>query len=138
MSNQIHSFAALKTWYKHIVLLVIFGLGVFLIPGFTYACSKKAMTAEQPSCSMKQDKTPLDKDFKKAKSCEKGDNQNDCSKECRHGSCSCSITSSPFSVLSPTEILTNLFSEVTRQKFAFNKTHYSSGFLTIWLPPKIS
>ena len=115
------------------------GLGFFLIPNLAYACSKKTPKIDKSIYLKIQVEKSEQKDCSKAKTCENNKNHQDCNGKCKHSSCECSISASPFSLSLPTEINTkDLFTALEKQKFTFKKAYYSSGYLSIWLPPKIS
>jgi len=127
----------LKTFSKHISFIILLCLGFFLIPSLSYACAKKSTQAEYKS-SLKDQIPKIERtDNCKTKPCENC-NDNDCTGNCKHSCCRC-ITSSPAFSL-PTLIyfkVTNLFAETKKQKFNFKQAYYSSGYSSIWQPPKI-
>lgn len=128
----------LKNLSKHISVFILLALGLFLIPGISYACAKKSASPKQTSCSKDKSKAEQ-KDCCKTKTCEKDKNQNDCSGKCKHGSCNCSTSSPSFGLPFSIDLKTkNHFAEIKKQIFGFEQAHYSSGYFTIWLPPKIS
>jgi len=120
---------------KHIGLLLLFALGFFLAPNQSYACSKTSTKTEKSTCSKKKSK----KDSAKANACKKNKHHDDCRGKCKHGSCYCSTSASSFSLLPLTEAKEKkYFVEVKKQKCSFEEACYSSGYFSIWLPPKIS
>ena len=122
----------LGNFNKHICLVMLLGLGFFLMPVFSYACAKKSTKSAKTSCSKGQNKKSEQKECCKTKTCKKD-------KNCEHNSCSCSTSSWSFSLPAPSDLETkNHFAQTKKQKFDFDRAYYSSGFLTIWLPPKIS
>jgi len=62
-----------------------------------------------------------------------------CGGGCSHNSCRCgaSITSLSLPVIIELKAK-NQFAAGKKQKFGFKEAYYSSGFFSIWLPPKIS
>mgnify|MGYP003599855473 FL=1 len=128
----------LKTFSKHISFIILLCLGFFLIPSIGYACAKKTVNTERKSCSKDQSAKAEHKSGCKDKSCKKCNDGHDCNGKCNHSCCRCITTSPAFS--SPTLIyfkLTNLFAETKKQKFNFKQAYYSSGYSSIWQPPKI-
>ena len=109
-------------------------LGFFLTPTLTYACGKPAEKTEKACCKKETSQT-------EKKDCCKSHSQNDknddgCGGKCKNPSCHC-----------PTALLTIALPFVTEMKYhniflekvtiAYTKTYVSSGFHSIWLPPKI-
>lgn len=130
----IYKFDVLKSLGKHISLLILLCLGLFLVPNQSYACTKKSTTAEQSSCSKETSKKTEHKD-----SCKKSNHDNGCEGSCKHSSCRCGASISSLVVPIDTELNTkNQFAEVKKQKFGYKQAYYPSGFFSIWLPPKIS
>ncbi|MBX9448593.1 MAG: hypothetical protein KL787_02240 [Taibaiella sp.] len=122
----------------HISILTLFFLGFFLMPNQSYACSKKSTQTEQSSCSKEKSKKSEHKKGCKGKSCKKCKSDN-CGGGCSHSSCRCgaSITSLSLPVIIELKAK-NQFAASKKQKFGFKEAYYSSGFFSIWLPPKIS
>ncbi|ASV79774.1 hypothetical protein CMU73_04005 [Elizabethkingia anophelis] len=121
------------------ILLIIFVLGVFLIPGQSYACKThaKKQVIEQASCCEHHDSQ--DKETCKKKCCqEKKDGTNPCSGKC--GSHSCQNSSQNFSVTLPfTKCLGEQFNIEDEKSYSpYKQPYYSSGYHSIWQPPKIS
>jgi len=128
----------LKTLSKHISFVILICLGFLLIPSTTYACTKKTTKTDLKSVSKSQFHKAEIKDCCKAKSCKRDKNHNDCSGKCKHSSCRCSTFSSSLSLPIPFYLKNeNQFVEIKQQKFDFKQAYYSSGFSSIWQPPKI-
>ncbi len=124
---------------KHISFIILLCLGFFLIPSISYACAKKTAKTEQKSCSKDQSTKAVKKDCCKTKSCKKDSEHNDCNGKCKHSSCRCSTSSSSLSLPIPLDLkTTNHFATTKKQKFGFKQAYYSSGYSSIWQPPKIS
>ncbi|WP_162817820.1 hypothetical protein U0035_14055 [Niabella yanshanensis] len=120
---------------KHIGLLLLLALGLFLAPNPSYACSKTSTKTEKATCSKKKAK----KDSSKTEACKKNKHHNDCGGKCKNASCYCSTSASLFSWLPLTkEKEKDCFVTVKKQKCSFEEACYSSGYFSIWLPPKIS
>lgn len=130
----------MKSLSKHITLLSLLALGLFLMPNESYACSKTDTKMEKSSCSKNQSKTSTHKHHScKDKSCKKGNNSNDCG-GCAGSSCRCGKYCGN-SLNVPIIIGLGLkypTANARKQIFGFKQAYYSSGFLSIWLPPKIS
>jgi len=137
-TNLICNFVALKNLRIHIGILTLFFLGFFLMPNQSYACSKKSTQTEQSSCS-KEKSNKSKHSGCKGKSCKKCKDSNGCGGNCKHSSCRCgaSITSLSLPVIIELKAK-NQFAAGKKQKFGFKEACYSSGFFSIWLPPKIS
>jgi len=109
-------------------------LGFFLIPEQTYACSSKKMQSKESACK----KMPAGK-YKAKSSCCKGDkHKKDCSGKCKNGLCQCAPGSSVSITVATVSDLQKRFAEFQKQTFGYKPAYYSSGYSSIWLPPKIS
>ncbi len=129
----------LKNLSKHINWIFFLCLGFFLVPSISYACAKKTANSEQKSCPKDQSAKAEHKSSCKDKSCKKCKDGHNCDGNCKHGSCGCSASSSSVSLTIPLDLkVTNPFAEIKKQKIAFKQTYYSSGYSSIWQPPKIS
>ena len=107
-------------------------LGLFL-PTSIYACGTKT----EKSCSKKETAKNTEKN-----DCCNGkhskDKDNSCGGKCGHSNCT--TTTLNFSIISLTEIefKNNSFDFYEKKsKFYHSKTFISSGFTSVWLPPKI-
>lgn len=131
-----YNFILLKGLGKHITLLLLLSLCVFLMPSQTYACSKAAAKTEKSSCSKTSDHQNHSCKDKNLKKCIHNE---DCG-VCKAGSCRCSTSCvNLLHVIIPIELrIKDLVARAKKQKFDFKRAYYSSGFLSIWLPPKIS
>jgi hypothetical protein len=110
-------------------------LGFFLMPSSTYACETKT---EKPCC-----KKEISSKTEKKDCCEKNkqsnDNQKGCSGKCGHSNCTTSTVN--FSLISSSEIEFKspyFVFNTEKQKFYHNETDISSGFCSVWSPPKIN
>ena len=129
----------LKNLSKNISFVILLCLGFFLMPSISYACAKKTAKTEQKSCSKEKSEKSQHKDSCKDKSCKKCKDGHDCDGNCKHGSCGCSTSSSSVSLQIPIDLkVTTPFAETKKQKFGFKQAYYSSGYSSIWQPPKIS
>jgi hypothetical protein len=89
----------------------------------------------KPSSLPAQKKNPKNQNIKKVARA----NPDNCGGGCSHSSCRCgaSITSLSLPVIIELKAK-NQFAASKKQKFGFKEAYYSSGFFSIWLPPKIS
>ncbi|MCA6439183.1 MULTISPECIES: hypothetical protein [unclassified Arcicella] len=123
---------------KHIGFVILLCLAFFLLPDTSYACTKKVAKTEQKTCSKDQSSTAEKKDCCKTMSCKKGKHHNDCGGKCKNCSCGCINSVSSLNLHIPLGIVTeNYFAEVKKKKFDFSPAYYSSGYFSIWQPPKI-
>jgi hypothetical protein len=116
------------------IIIIILTLGFFLSPTLSYACGTKT----EKSCCKKETTSKTEK-----KDCCKGkhpkDEDESCGGKCGHSNCT-SSTSINFSIISSYEInfKNNSFDfSAEKSKFYHSKTFISSGFTSVWLPPKI-
>ncbi len=113
----------------HIIIL-IFG---FFLPTSTYACGTKT---EKACCK----KETLSKTEKKDCCNDKHskNKENSCGGKCGHSNCTSSTVN--FSIISFYEIEfknNNFDFSVEKSKSYHSETFISSGFTSVWLPPKI-
>jgi hypothetical protein len=115
-------------------------LGIFLLPVTSYGCvtsSSKSTSKTEKSCCKETTKT------KKAKSCcddQKSDrNDEPCGGKCGHSNCTSPASQSSMTFSDAFEMGYNLFAFSTKET-NFNYTLYnlSSGYVFLWLIPKIS
>ena len=129
----------LKNLSKHITVFIFLGLGLLLVPGITYACAKEAVSQKHSSCSKDDSKNEAQKDCCSTESGKTDGHKRDCKDTCNHSTCRCSTASTSLGLDTFNEFCTaSHFTETEKQKFCFRETSYSSGYLSIWLPPKIS
>ncbi len=121
------------------ILFVLLTFGFILTPQGSYGCETKSCKSEKTCCA-KSKSTSKDKKFccqniNKNKKNETGG----CGGTCGHRSCSCPTTQITFIIPFNTIIKDkfNLFNYKS-QPFVHKEIQLSSGFLSIWLPPKIS
>jgi len=139
VNNFISNFAELKNVSIHIGIITLFCLGFFMMPSQSFACSKHSAKTEQKSCHKEKSKDNKEKDCCKTKSCKKSKKENGhCSGNCNDKSCN-STSYSSMGLPIFLEIKTkSYFADAKKQKFGFKEAYYSSGYSSIWLPPKIS
>jgi hypothetical protein len=132
------NFVLLKTYNKNIGHILILCLVLFLVPTLSFACTKKNIKKDETLGYKCQTRTFSDKFCCQPGFCKKDRDHNDCNGKCKHNSCRCgtviSLTGLP--VMSDLKIK-NHFIEEKKLKFSFSQTYYSSGFSSIWQPPKI-
>jgi hypothetical protein len=114
------------------IFAIIMILGLFL-PSAAYACG----SASQKSCCEKKTSS---KEQKKdcCKNKQSQEKNNSCGGKCGHSNCTSSTAS--FNLISINEINfknNNLDFSPEKSKFFHSETFISSGFSTVWLPPKI-
>lgn len=133
-NEKIYTFADRKYMTRQISIMLIVVLGFFLTPTLTYACGKSHTKTEKSCCDKKTSQTEK-KDCCKNHT-DNNQNNDGCGGKCKNASCHC-----------PTPPLTIALPFVTEMKYhniflekvtiAYTETYISSGFRSIWLPPKI-
>ncbi len=115
------------------ILIIIFTLGFFLMPTIMFACGNKT----ENSCCKKDTSSKTEK-----KDCCKNkqskEENNSCGGKCGHSNCTASTVN--FSIISFYEIEfknNNFHFSTEKPKFYHSETFISSGFTSVWLPPKI-
>ena len=105
----------------------------FFLPTSSYACGNKT----EKSCCKKETSSKTEK-----KDCCNGkhskDKDNSCGGKCGHSNCTTSLIT--FSLISLNEIQfknNNFDFSIEKPKFYHSETFISSGFTSVWLPPKI-
>ncbi len=128
----------------HIVVL-IFVFGVLVTPSHILACEKRGSNSELACCKKSKVSDTNKKDccankqgVKKHCTQNPKDNSKKDSDDCDQNSCSCAPTSLSFTLPSTFYLENKAFnpSKVT-EKSSYTETYVSSGFLSIWLPPKL-
>ncbi len=134
----IDNFMLLKNLRIKIGVMVLCCLGFLLMSKQGYACSKKTNTIEKVICSKQSLNKTENNNCCQIGSCQKNKYHSNCKGVCGHSSCKCSTTISSSSLLIAFElVLGQHFIEIEENKFGYSQAYYSSGFLSIWLPPKI-
>lgn len=115
------------------ILIIMLSLGFFLSPSLGYACGTKT----EKECSKKEAtfKTEKKECCKKTQSNEE---DTSCGGKCGHSNCTTSTVN--FSLISFNEIdfnNNNFNFSTEKPKFHHSETFISSGFTSVWLPPKI-
>ena len=112
------------------------------MPSQSYACPKKPIKTEQSSFTKQQSEKSAHKVSCKSEFGKKCGDCNDCNSDCegncKHNSCTCGTSGFSFGLPMAAIPVKKHFSEAEKQKFSFRQAYYSSGFISVWLPPKIS
>lgn len=116
------------------ILIIVLTLGFFFLPTSTYACGTKS----EKSCCKKEIANKTEK-----KDCcnnkDSKDKDNSCKGKCGHSNCTTSTVNC--SIISFFEIdyeNNNFDFSNEKPKFYHFKTFISSGFTSVWHPPKIN
>ena len=125
--------------YKFHIAVLTFLLGFFLTPMQTMACGDKSTKTEKSCCkSSKKDKSKqkncCSKHNSKSQKEDKG-----CDGKCGDSSCHCTNFCPHFAVPFYATFKFKSFPIISKQRlFSRDDNYFSSGFYSIWLPPKIS
>ncbi|HRB86127.1 MAG TPA: hypothetical protein PLE27_05870 [Bacteroidia bacterium] len=120
---------------KQIYILLIATLGFFLTPTLSYACGKSHTKTEKSCCDKKSSQTEK-KDCCKNHSDNEKDNDG-CGGKCGHSSCHCPTVCFGCTLPFTSEPKYNVLVVSKKQFFPYSDPYISSGFHSIWLPPKI-
>ncbi len=131
----------------HILLLLLL-IGFFIQPIQAYACGTHSVKTEKSCCATSKDNV---QDNSQEKQCcqkhtsTKNDTEKECDNTCNSNSCHCSTSCQSIGFLSIVEVkiiffVKNPFSDldIEKEKINYNENFLSSGFLSLWLPPKIA
>ncbi|MBS4042017.1 MAG: hypothetical protein KGZ81_15625 [Flavobacteriales bacterium] len=121
------------TRFIYIALITL--IGFFLTPTDIYACGSKSENIEN-NCSKQTDTKAVKKgccDTEKGRCSKHG---KDCDGKCGNPNCHCPSNHTNFTIpflvkFSGIKLIPN------KPNFYYQDSFYSSGFLSIWLPPKI-
>ncbi|WP_251795752.1 MULTISPECIES: hypothetical protein [unclassified Arenibacter] len=117
----------------HIVFLT--ALGFFLTPTLSYACDSKSEKIET-ICNKQSDSEIQKKDCCNEEKGQCGKHENQCDGKCGNPTCQCPSHCPNFST--PFLAQFSLGKMIlSKPNFYYQDTYYSSGFLSIWQPPKI-
>ena len=133
--------------YFHIAALVL-GIGIFFMPMRVFACGNRTTKMEHDCC--KKEKFSLrvkkmsdccSKKISTHSTCAKN-NENkenkDCDGNCKRNCCPCAPSHFSFTVPSLIEWASNnIYIQTKEQNTSYTESYISSGFLSIWLPPKL-
>jgi hypothetical protein len=118
---------------KYILLFLFFG--IFWNPLTSYACGENATS--------KKEYTPKEhhakQDCCKKKQSSKHDEKEDCKSKCNNTSCNCPNYCLSASMPTFYEIkVERVYFPLQKYYFIFREACLSTGFYSIWLPPKIN
>jgi hypothetical protein len=100
-----------------------------------YACDSKLPVIAQQLCKKDNTEKSIKKNCCKTNSCEVEKYSKKCDGKC---ACECSTSNPSLNLLLPVSLNYHIPFKIAEQKqFALNQANYSSGFLSVWLPPKI-
>jgi len=134
-NKKIYTFADRKNMTRQISIMLIVMLGFFLTPTLTYACGKSHTKTEKSCCDKKTSQTDK-KDCCKNKSSHNQKDNDNCGGKCGNSSCHCPPISFGF-VPTLSEPKYSVLVVSKRQFFFYTNPYLSSGFHSIWQPPKI-
>jgi hypothetical protein len=126
----------IKRMTRQISILLIVMLGFFLTPTLTYACGTSAKKTEKSCCEKGASKADK-KDCCKQDHSQKDKNDDGCGGQCGNSSCHCPTLNIAIALPFVSELKHNVFI-AQKRSIPYTETYFSSGFLSIWLPPKIS
>lgn len=114
-------------------IIIILTLGFFMLPTLSYACGTKS---ESGCCKKETTSKTEKKDCCKNK--QSKDKDNSCGGKCGHSNCTSSSVNLSIISLYEIEFKNNIFDfSIEKPKFYHSETFISSGFTSVWLPPKI-
>lgn len=141
---------------KSFSIVVVIMLGFFLMPSVSYACGKHHDKKGQTHFAIKFPQSTISASTninsccgtETSQSCKKGccDKKNSqngnhddgCSGKCGHSSCHCPTVNFGFTLPFFSEPKQRFIVAFKKQFFTDTDPYISSGFYSIWLPPKIS
>lgn len=120
---------------KKFYFLAFLLLGIFLMPGNTFACGSKSemhhSATEMSSTNSKKDCCDVVADHKDKK-------HHCCNNNCKDSKCICTPSSGVFLILNETALQARNYDFCTeKQKFDYPESSISSGFCSLYLKPKI-
>lgn len=121
---------------KQIYILLIALLGFFLTPTLTYACSKSHTQTEKSCCDKKTSQTDKNDCCKNKSSHNQKDNDG-CEGKCGHSSCHCPTITLTIALPFVSEMKHHII-VLEKLTIGYTQSYISSGFHSIWQPPKIS
>lgn len=126
----------MKNFSKHIIFIFLMSISSFLLPYTSYACAVHNTSLKENHCTLKSKKKTESKSADDIRKYDTIDYQ----ALCKHAFCSCgNLLHLPNITHSQEFNIKNPFDEMTKKnKFHFNQLEYSSGFISLWFPPKIS
>lgn len=130
------SFVERKKMIKRVYIVLIAMLVFLQAPMLACACSKTSDKTNK-NCCKKERSTGNKKDCCKKQDSPNKEKEDDCSGKCGHSSCHCATLSLGF-LSSSSELKHQLLVVSQTQFFLYSNPCISSGFHSIWQPPKIS
>lgn len=121
---------------KQIYILLMVLLGLFLTPTLTYACSKSHTQTEKSCCDKKTSQTDKN-DCCKNKSSHNQKDNDDCGGKCKNASCHCPTAPLAFALTLDAGMKNHII-VLEKLTIGYTQSYISSGFHSIWQPPKIS
>jgi len=121
------------TRFFYIALLSL--IGFFLTPTDSYACGSNSENIENTSTIQSYTKTEK-KDCCNTEKRQCGKHGKDCDGKCGNPACHCPTNCTNFTIPFFDGFL-GITIIVSKPNFYYQDTYYSSGFLSIWQPPKI-
>ena len=134
-NEKIYTFADRKYMTRQISIMLIVVLGFFLTPTLTYACGKSHTKTEKSCCDKKTSQTEK-KDCCKNHT-DNNQNNDGCGGKCKNASCHCPTAPLAFA-LTLDAGMKNHFIVLEKLTIGYTQSYISSGFHSIWQPPKIS
>lgn len=116
--------------------LIVFLLGIFIMPQSAYACSMKMNTSSHKIITSKKTATKSCCDKKSSSNKEK-----ECNKSCSDSKCQCSSFGNCTSLVLAMTIESNnhsFISYIEKENNFFYNTLTNKVFFSVWAPPKIS
>ncbi|WP_081625037.1 MULTISPECIES: hypothetical protein [Rhodonellum] len=116
-------------------IAMLTAIGLFLKPVESYACSSKSENTEITSDKQSASETEK-KDCSSKEKGPCGKHGKDCDGKCGNPACHCPTHCKSFlgTLFAPLLIVKTTLS---KPDFFYREAYYTSGFLAIWLPPKI-
>jgi len=109
-----------------------------LVPHISNACAKEKARAEQAFYSKNRLERNEQEACCKTNACKKSMHHKQLADQCGQGACTCTVFTSSLSFHLPDCMKMKVqFGENQPLKFAFKQACYSSGYTSVWLPPKI-
>src|SRR5690606_15050442 len=134
-NKKIYTFADRKNMTRQISIMLIVMLGFFLTPTLTYACGK-SHTKTEKSCCDKQTSQTEKKDCCKNHS-DNNKNNDGCGVKCNNPSCHCPTVAHAFALTLDVGMKNNIL-VLEKLTFGYTQSYISSGYHSIWQPPKLS
>lgn len=136
MAVTIFYICSYKMRRKIFTYLIVFLLGMFLMPQESYACNMKMNSTSHKTITSKKETTKNCCDKKSSSNKNKG-----CNKSCGDSKCQCSSFGSCTSLVFAMTIESNNYSYVSsteKENNFFYNALINKVFFSVWAPPKIS